>query len=629
MCGIAGLVTWRDEAAGSRLGQMTASLVHRGPDDGGTVSSDGVHLGHRRLTIIDLSANGRQPMSNEDNSVWITYNGELYGTGVLRARLESRGHQFRSRTDTEILIHLYEDEGTGLFRHVNGMFAFAIHDRGRKRLLLARDRLGVKPLFYAFRGGELLFGSELKAVFTGLGGKPPLRADVLGQYILQGYASSPDTLFEGVWSLPPGHYLDVHLAELEAGRLPEPVEYWDAPFTGDNLLPAGEAEEELGDLLGDAVRIRMVADVPVGAFLSGGIDSGAVVALMSRVSDRPVRTFTVDLPGTAQSEGAKALAVSRKYGTEHVVVDCTSEGADEYWPLLRHYDAPFNCASLLNAWLISRATRQHVTVALSGDGGDELFGGYTRYLHLAGGQPGLARQGLARAVGAMLPHDLRGRARVVEHARDPFTHAFTARHPVPVETAGELVGTSLKPWASRMRSIYERYRADHLTRAMYLDLKSYLADHVLAKVDSASMAVSLEVRVPFLDYRVVEFAGRLPASLKIKGGGGKWLLRRLARRLLPEGLVEQKKVGFDPPLSSWAFADDIGPRLQELAQKDALFRRVLDPGIVDRWVANLRKPSAWRVPQRAGLWSIYQLERWLQMQESQPAGWGQNLITRV
>jgi asparagine synthase (glutamine-hydrolysing) len=180
-----------------------------------------------------------------------------------------------------------------------------------------------------------------------------------------------------------------------------------------------------------------------------------------------------------------------------------------------------------------------------------------------------------------------------------------------------------------MRSIYERYRADHLTRAMYLDLKSYLADHVLAKVDSASMAVSLEVRVPFLDYRVVEFAGRLPASLKIKGGGGKWLLRRLARRLLPEGLVEQKKVGFDPPLSSWAFADDIGPRLQELAQKDALFRRVLDPGIVDRWVANLRKPSAWRVPQRAGLWSIYQLERWLQMQESQPAGWGQNLITRV
>jgi asparagine synthase (glutamine-hydrolysing) len=234
----------------------------------------------------------------------------LYGTGVLRARLESRGHQFRSRTDTEILIHLYEDEGTGLFRHVNGMFAFAIHDRGRKRLLLARDRLGVKPLFYAFRGGELLFGSELKAVFTGLGGKPPLRADVLGQYILQGYASSPDTLFEGVWSLPPGHYLDVHLAELEAGRLPEPVEYWDAPFTGDNLLPAGEAEEELGDLLGDAVRIRMVADVPVGAFLSGGIDSGAVVALMSRVSDRPVRTFTVDLPGTAQrgGQGARRLA---------------------------------------------------------------------------------------------------------------------------------------------------------------------------------------------------------------------------------------------------------------------------------------------------------------------------------
>jgi asparagine synthase (glutamine-hydrolysing) len=615
MCGITGIVTWSDPAACVRLERMTATLVHRGPDDVGSIAADGVYLGHRRLTVIDLSSNGHQPMSNEDGSVWITYNGEIYGTEPLRQWLQSRGHHFRSQTDTEVLIHLYEEEGTDLFRQINGMFAFAIHDRARHRLLLARDRLGVKPLFYTFTNGGLLFGSELKAIFAGLDRTPSLRADALGQYMLQGYASAPDTVFEGIHALPPGHFLDIDLERLKEGWCPEPVEYWDAPFTGDDERPVETIEAGLEALLADAVKIRLVADVPLGAFLSGGIDSSSVVALMAKASSRPVRTFTVDLPGTDQSERAKALAVAQKYGTAHTEINSTQAGADDYWLRLAHFDAPFNCPSLLNAWLVSRAARQYVTVALSGDGGDELFGGYARYLELAGTQRHSGERLILKAASKLLPTDFRGRARLTRLANDDFARCFTARHPMPVEAAEALVGASLRPWVDRLRAIYERYPADRLTRAMYFDLKTYLADHILAKVDSTSMAVSLEVRVPFLDYRVVELAGQIPTTLKLRDGTGKWILKRLARRWLPDGLVDHEKVGFDPPLASWVFDAELNQCLDELSRPAAEFRQILDGRLVDRWIKHLREFSRWHVPQRATLWAIYQLERWLQMHQ--------------
>ena len=619
MCGIAGIVTWKDTPAEERLERMTAALAHRGPDDSGSVAAAGVYLGHRRLTIIDLSSNGHQPMSNEDGSVWVTYNGEVYDTSAVRDRLESRGHRFRSQTDTEVIVHLYEEEGTALWPHLNGMFAFAIHDRRRRRLLLARDRLGIKPLFYTFKDGELLFGSELKAIFAGLGYRPSLRADVLGEYVLEGYASAPDTVFEGIWLLPPGHYLDVSLDELAEGRMPEPVEYWDAVFTGDDLRPAEEIETDLEMVLAEAVRVRMVADVPLGAFLSGGIDSSSIVALMAQASAEPVRTFTIDVPGTTHSEHEKALAVAQRYQTDHVVTDCTHHGADDYWACMEHFDAPFNCPSLLNAWLVSRAARQHVTVALSGDGGDELFGGYTRYQEIAQPRHEFVGQGLLQTIGERLPHDLRGRARLIEPGKDDFLRFFTKRHPVSVETAELLVGASLQSWADRMRAIYERYPADPITRALYFDMKTYMPDQILAKVDSASMAVSLEVRVPMLDYRVVELAGRIPSALKICGGTGKWILKRVARRLLPDGLIEQPKIGFDSPLASWVFASEMGQRLGELSRPDARFRQVLDSRLVDQWITNVTSGSNWRVPQRAALWGIYQLERWMQMESAQVA----------
>lgn len=370
MCGITGLVTCKDDQALLRLQRMTSAIPHRGPDDHGVISWDGVYLGHRRLSIIDPSPASGQPMANEDASIWITYNGEVNSTDCERKRLRSHGHRFRSLTDTEVIVHLYEEEGSALFRHINGMFPFAIHDRKRNKLLLARDRLGIKPLFYAFIDGELFFASELKAIFAGLGRKPSLRSDVLGQYILQGYASAPDTVYKEIWALLPGHYLSIDLSELKAGRLPQALEYWDAAFTGDDARSADEIESELQSLLSDAVHIRMVADVPLGSFPSGGIDSSSVVALMAKASRDPVRTFTVDWPGTDRSERPKAQMVADKYGTLHTVIDCTNASAEDFWPRLHHFDAPFNCPSLLNAWLVSRAARQHVHVALSGDGGD-------------------------------------------------------------------------------------------------------------------------------------------------------------------------------------------------------------------------------------------------------------------
>jgi asparagine synthase (glutamine-hydrolysing) len=626
VCGIAGLVTRQDPAlAAERLERMTAALAHRGPDGAGTVAGDGVHLGHRRLAVIDPTPCGAQPMANEDGAVWITYNGELYGTAPLRGRLEGRGHRFRSRTDTEVLLHLWEDEGTGLFERVDGLFAFALHDRRRGTLLLARDRLGIKPLFWARIGGELLFGSEVKALLAGLDVRPALRSDVLGQVLLQGYASAPDTIYEGIHLLPPASFLEIDLGAFFAGAaLPAPRLYWDAPFTGDDPRPADEIEDELAGLLADAVERQRIADVPLGAFLSGGLDSTCVVALLSRAASQAVRTFTVDVPGSDRGEGDKAGRVAAALGTRHTRVDATAAAADAYWERLSHFDVPWNGSSLLNAWLVSRAAREGgLTVALSGDGGDELFGGYGRYLGLADAAGSPLGRTLAQAIRPLVPEGVRGRARLDALADSDFTRAWTARFPLPVGEAERLVGASLAPWAERQRALYDRHPGDRLARACYLDLKTYLPDHVLAKVDNASMAVSLEVRVPLLDRRVVELAGRIPSHLKLAGGQGKRILRRLARRWLPPAVASevatQAKTGFDLPLAAWIFEADLAARLAEMERPEARFREVLDGALVDRWIGALRAGSKTWVPRRAALWAVYQLERWL---AGEPAGGG-------
>jgi asparagine synthase (glutamine-hydrolysing) len=613
MCGIAGLVTWAEPAsAKNRLQEMVASLVHRGPDGEGTYHADGVYLGHRRLKVVDLSEAGHQPLANEDESVWISYNGEVYDSGPLREELVARGHSFRSRTDTEVVLHHYEEAGTNLFARLNGMFAFAIHDRRRKRLLLGRDRLGIKPLFYAFRGTQLVFASELKAVLTGLGGPPPLCPSALGQYLLQGFVSWPNTSYVGVNTLPPAHFLEVDLEAMRAGTYrPRPLEYWDAPFTGRDDRDPAVLRAELEELLREAVKIRRVADVPVGAFLSGGIDSSLIVGLMAAEEDDPrrVRALTIDVPGSDLSERAKAEAVAHKLKVRHEVIDCEDKSAQAYWSRLQHFDAPFNCPSLLNAWLVSRAARQHVTVALSGDGGDELFGGYRRHWGLLSPRRSLGpfRRPL-RWLSARLPGDLRGRARLARAGEDSFLSYLTQRHPLPIATAERLSGASLQDWVERMSQLYHRHSADALARATYLDLKTYLVDHILAKVDNASMAVSLEVRVPLLDHRVVEFAGRVPSKLKVGRPGGKGILKDVARPYLPAEIIDQPKVGFEPPLANWLFDDEC---LGVLESRDALVRQVLDASQLDRLLGGVRHPTPWRVPRRSALWAIYQLERWL------------------
>ncbi|HUP22941.1 MAG TPA: asparagine synthase (glutamine-hydrolyzing) [Thermoanaerobaculia bacterium] len=610
MCGITGLVAPADPDLGSRLRCMTDALAHRGPDGAGIEIAAGVGLGHRRLAVIDPTPRGRQPMPNEDGTVWITYNGEVYGTEPLRAWLLGKGHRFLSHTDTEILVHLYEEKGPDLVADLNGMFAFAIHDRARRRLTLARDRLGIKPLFWTHRNGEVLFASEIKALLATLPHRPSLDQEAIGQYLLQGYVSTPQTIFQGIRSLPPGHLLTIELGP--SGEVGETVlrQYWDAPFTGDDNRSAVEIEAELEELLSEAVRSRMVADVPVGAFLSGGIDSSSVVGLMARSSAEPIRTFTIDLPGSDRGEGHKALAVARRYGTDHHQIDCTATNSAAYWDRLAHFDMPFNCPSILNAWLVSRAAREEVTVALSGDGGDELFGGYPRYWQLRGLRS-RSRRNLPERLGARIPRGLRGRARFRRRGMDEGTWFITHDSPMEIEEAEELVGVSLDPWKERMDEIWNRSSGDAISRAMYLDLKTYLPDHILAKVDSASMAVSLEVRVPLLDHRVVELAGRIPSALQVDRTSGKLLMRRIARRLLPPELLDQEKLGFDPPVPTWEFASRARERLASLSSTDTRFREVLDGRLVDRWIRHTEQQLPWRVPRRAALWSIYQLERWL------------------
>lgn len=618
MCGIAGLVTWRDGNAQTRAQRMTNSLAHRGPDAAGVTAHEGVYLGHRRLSIRDLSANGHQPMSNADGSVWLIYNGELYGTASLHQRLRGRGYQYRSQTDSEDLLHLYEEAGNALFPDINGMFAFAVHDRRKRKLMLARDRLGVKPLFYAYFDGEFYFASEIKAIIAGLGRVPELRPDALGQYFLQGYVTAPDTVYQGIYALPPAHYLEIDLAALKAGRYdPQPREYWDAPFTGDDTRPPALIAQELEELLADAVRIRLVSDVPLGAFLSGGIDSSSVVALMAQQSPTPVQTFCVDVPGTDHSEKDKAAAVAAKWRTDHHEIVSDAAGIDDYWPRLQHFDAPFNCPSLLNTWLVCRAARRKVTVALSGDGGDELFSGYPRYWRVQERRASANGKPVWRALGHIWPSDLRGRATFDARGADDFSYFFTINFAVPVAVAERLCGASLRDWVERMRGTYERYQADAPTRAAYLDLKNYLPNHIHAKVDSASMAVSLETRAPFMDYRVVELAGRIPTHLKISNGSGKWILKQLARQWLPPELLDQPKIGFDPPLSNWLFRNNMRAGLDNLASPTAHVRRYLDGALIDRWLSKLTNGGRFWVPQRAALWSLYQLEQWLTMPPAQ------------
>jgi asparagine synthase (glutamine-hydrolysing) len=605
MCGITGAV-WTDpagEITPQVLARMTQVLAHRGPDDSGTYTSElkvsapvgqvpGVVLGHRRLSIIDL-AGGHQPLSNEDGSVWIVFNGEIYNHRDLRRRLEGSGHQFRTHCDTESIVHLYEDEGPAFLEHLNGMFALALWDQRHRRLLIARDRLGKKPLYYRAESGRLLFASELKSLLEVPGIERRIDPAALDEYFTLQYVPHPHTIFSGFAKLPPAHYGIFSEGHFTTHR------YWQPDFNRQLDRPRADYVEELRELLTSAVKMRLEADVPLGAFLSGGVDSSLVVGLMQRLSTDRVKTFSIGFPVAAFDESHSAREVAHRLGTEHHEFRVEPRAVDVLPKLVWHYDEPFADSSAVPTYYVARLSRQHVTVALTGDGGDELFAGYDRYQAVRWAAL-LDRLPAARQVVAALrpkrlaaspPRSLRRRlGRFAEALRlSPqrrYCHwvtLFDERQRAQLYSDDLLELLPDRDPLSFLLDAFDLARGrDPVTAASLVDLVTYLPCDLLTKVDIASMAVGLECRAPLLDYRVVELAAALPISCKLHGGRGKRILREAFPELLPRSVTHRPKMGFGVPLAEW-FRGELRSYAQEvLLDPGALSRQYFRPGAVEQ-----------------------------------------------
>ena len=574
MCGICGKIYFDSErpVEPEVLSAMCQFIKHRGPDDTGTYLRGPVGMGSTRLSIIDLEG-GHMPLSNEDGTVWIVYNGEVYNFQELRQRLESSGHRFRTRSDTETIVHLYEEEGEDFARHLNGMFALAIWDERKQRLILARDHLGIKPLFYCQLDDRLVFASEIKALLAD-GFERQVDRVALHDYLSLNYVPGPRTMLKGVRKLQPGHILVVH----PSSRKLEVRPYWDFPQVLEKP-PQNQAsstlEKELLNLLRTAVHETMISDVPVGAFLSGGIDSSLVVALMSEVSSRPIKTFSVGFKERSYSELPYAKLIAQRFQTEHHELVLQPRVHDLVAAMADYFDEPFADNSAVAVFAVSKLAASQVKVVLSGDGGDEVFGGY--YTYQADKLAALYRR-LPRALGerwlpglvAMLPtsfekasFDFKIKRFVNGAYLPPLAAHYEWKAYLDEEMKSRLYcnGTNgyhaeLRPTVALLQAYYDSYATDDwLNRLLYVDSKVQLADDMLTKVDRMSMAHSLEVRVPLLDQRLVHFMARLPSRYKVRGLTLKHLLKRVARNLLPPEIVRRPKAGFTIPIARWLATD--------------------------------------------------------------------------
>ncbi len=624
MCGICGIVRADphqpvDEAD---LAAMTWSLSHRGPDDQGFYLQGPVGLGHRRLAIIDL-ATGRQPLSNEDGSIWVVGNGEIYNFPELRPRLEQQGHVFRTRSDTEVILHAYETYGDRCVEHLNGMFAFALWDQGRRRLLLARDRVGIKPLYYTLQRQGLWFASELKALLTQAAVPRELDRRSLCYYLTYEYVPSPWSIFQGIYKLPPGHLLTYGNGRLQVER------YWDFAVEQSEAEPRQTAATRLPELrraLQEAVRLELLADVPVGVLLSGGLDSSTIAALAAKEQGAELQTFAVGFADPSFDESQPARQVARWLGSRHHEITLTPAAMLALVPRLGELlDEPLGDSSFIPTFLLSRYVREHVKVALGGDGGDELLGGYptlTAHLWMERYQRGLPRRlrrQLAAGLEAALPVSFDN------ISFDFKVRRFLAGQDLPPWQRQQLWLGSFTPaqqlelWAEppplREAAAQEPARlhweacraADLINRVFYSDLKLYLEGDILVKVDRASMANSLEVRVPLLNLHLLEFSARLARELKINGLTTKVLLRRAVQDLLPEAIIRRPKKGFNMPVARW-LTGPLKPLAADLLAPDRLKRGGLfRPEYVQRlW----QEHQSRRRDHRKLLWTLLAFELW-------------------
>jgi len=625
MCGIVGVMDLQGSRAISRalVARMNETQFHRGPDEGGLHLEPGVGLGHRRLSIIDL-ASGQQPLFNEDGSVAVIFNGEIYNYQALISELTGLGHAFRTRSDTEVIVHAWEEWGEDCVKRFRGMFAFALWDRPRETLFLARDRLGVKPLYYAqLADGMLVFGSELKSLAAHPAFRRELDPLAIEDYFALGYVPEPRTIYAGARKLPPGHTLAIR-----RGRpLPEPREYWDVRFTLDSPISERDAQAELVERLTESVRLRMISEVPLGAFLSGGVDSSAVVAMMADASAEPVNTCSIAFGDPAFDESKFASQVAQRYATRHFVDRVDSDDFGLIDVLARTYDEPYADSSALPTYRVCQLARRHVTVALSGDGGDESFAGYRRYRfhvmeeRLRGAVPiGLRRPafGLLGRVypkADWAPQVLRAKTTFQALARTSVDAYFHSVSLLSDEMRARLYSNAFKAQLAGYSAaeVFRRHAAragtdDALALVQYLDLKTYLVGDINTKVDRASMAHSLEVREPLMDHPLVEWLASLPSSLKLRGAEGKYLLKKAMDPYLPYGVLYRDKMGFAVPLARW-FRGPLRKRLTETLlgprlQATGIFSSSYLEELVNAHLAGRRDYSA-------PLWSLLMFEAFL------------------
>ncbi|MBW1806381.1 MAG: asparagine synthase (glutamine-hydrolyzing) [Deltaproteobacteria bacterium] len=627
MCGICGKLDFDGKGIGEDLlRKMTRSFTYRGPDDEGVFASPPIGLGHRRLSIIDLSPSGHQPMCNEDESIWLVFNGEIYDFEELREELKSKGHRLKSRTDCETIIHLYEDGGIDCLNRLNGMFAFALWDSRNQRLWLGRDRLGIKPLHYYWDGRKLVFASEIKAILCDPDVPREIDREALDLYLTLNYIPAPWTIFKNIRKLEPGNHLLAKRGEISI----EP--YWDIPAYNRPLDDGIEIREQKGhlyNLMEDAVKRRLISDVPLGAFLSGGIDSSIIVALMARNSNTPVKTFSIgykDLPSF--DETGYAREVARFNNTDHHEFKLGFHDILEVFPkVLEKLDEPFADSSAVPTYIVSRETRDHVKVALSGDGGDELFAGYRMYQGEYWSQyytkiPAFFRNNMIAPLINSLP-DARGKAglemmrrmkKFVKGMSNSFPERFYGwREIFPFSMRQGLLkeppkeNLHLKLIRKMVDIEKDRFHGDNINLMLYMDVKGLLHGDMLTKVDRMSMANSLEVRVPFLDHSVVEYVFGLRGDTKLKGRTGKYILMETFKDLLPPSLHRRPKWGFEMPIGAW-LRNELKFLIDEYLDEDHikrqdLFHYEVIKEQIDRHMSG-RQDTSWN------LWNLIVFQHW-------------------
>ena len=619
MCGIAGFISKtndRNDERMSRLDAMCCVITHRGPDEQGTAIEGRAAMGMRRLSIIDL-ATGQQPIYNTDRSKLIVFNGEIYNYRELKADLECRGYKFRTNSDTETIIHAYDEYGSDCVNLLRGMFAFAIWDEREQSLFIARDRVGKKPLFYTVTpGGEFVFGSEMKVLLEHGGVTREIDHGAMDAYLTFGYVPEEMCIFKGVSKLEPGHFLIFKNGAVRTEK------YWDFDYSGETLT---ETEDEIAidllDKLRDAVSVRLISEVPLGAFLSGGVDSSAIVGLMSQIMDQPVKTFSIGFNEDSFDELKYARLAAGHFKTDHHEFILTPDFVDVVDDLVWHFDEPFADSSALPTYMVSKLAREHVTVILSGDGGDELFAGYTRYVtdRKRGGLerlPHAIRRNLIRPLSEALPHGARGKNYLFNISLDAAGRYIDSishfNGPRKRKLYSDEIKTKMNGSFERGEKLYRQIAGsmssdDAVENLLYLDSKTYLPSDILTKVDRMSMASSLEARSPLLDHKLIEYVTRIPSAMKLRGAETKYIFKKAIREFVPHEILHREKQGFGVPIGDW-----INLQLKERITSDLSDGRSMTRGYFDAKYINLLldEHRRGRRDHSHALWTLWMLGLW-------------------